>query len=118
MAPSDQLSFDHDTLPPETTTRYKLRKKLTPRYRCGTCGKSDNMWKTCKNISKISIQFLTQILLYMVITGAQGASNNEVCNTKMNDYSCHDPLPVLVATGASQKEEDAAEDTASIIEIY
>ena len=28
------------------------------------------------------------------------------------------PAPVVVATGASQKEEDVAEDTASIIKTY
>ena len=30
---------------------------------------------------------------------------------------CHDQLPVVVATGVSQWEEDAAEDTASFIKI-
>ena len=30
---------------------------------------------------------------------------------------CHDPLPVVVATGASQWEEETAEDTTSIIKI-
>ena len=41
IAPSAQLSSDPDTLPLETSTRYKLCKKRTPRYRCGICGLRD-----------------------------------------------------------------------------
>ena len=41
MAPSAQFFSDPDSQPPETSTRYKLRKIRTPNYRCGTCGLRD-----------------------------------------------------------------------------